>query len=684
MNGLNHRPAIGLVKLDVVLSSPAEAQRKEPSLDAVVRSSPVTEAVRPRQLTDLAQAERFRLLIDAVKDYAIFLLDADGNVATWNTGAQIFKGYTAEEIIGQHFSVFYTEEDRAAGLPAKALHTARTEGRFEGEGWRLRKDGTRFWTHVVMDPVIDTDGSVIGFAKITRDVSDRRAMDDALRESERRFALLVQGVHDYAIYMLDPEGNITNWNTGAEAIKGYKAEEIIGRHFSLFYTPEDRAANRPAIALKTALKEGKYSGEVQRVRKNGERFWASVLIDPIHDDKGELIGFAKVTRDISEKKRAEEELERSREALIQAQKMEAIGRLTGGVAHDFNNLLTVIRASADFLRRPNLPEEKRARYIQAIADTAERATALTGQLLAFARRQPLQPEPFDVNARLRGLQQIIGTTIGSAVRVALELPDAPQMVEADPSQFDTAILNMVINARDAMPRGGEIRISSAAAEGVPGVRGHAPATGAFVVVRIQDTGTGIPADTLSHIFEPFFTTKPVDKGTGLGLSQVYGFAKQSHGEIDVESEVGVGTTFTLYLPRTTAEEKLAARKPATDVHSLPAHRVLLVEDNEGVGNFAAGLLAELGQTVTWVGDAQAALNILEHHAREFDLVFSDVVMPGLSGIELGQRIQREWPHLRVILTSGYSHVIAEEGTQGFPLLRKPYSIDSLLKILGRG
>ena len=644
----------------------------------------MTEAARPRQLTDLAQADRIRLLIDAVKDYAIYLLDADGRVATWNTGAQIFKGYTAEEIIGQHFSVFYTEEDRAAGRPAIALNTAATEGRYESEGWRVRKDGTRFWTHAVIDPVLDADGRVMGYAKITRDVSDRRAMDDALRESERRFRLLVQGVQDYAIYMLDPEGNITNWNAGAEAIKGYKAEEIVGRHFSVFYTEEDRAAGRPAIALKTALEEGKYSGEAQRVRKGGERFWASVLIDPNHDDEGELIGFAKITRDISEKKRAEEEIERSREALIQAQKMEAIGRLTGGVAHDFNNLLTVIRASADFLQRPGLSEEKRARYVEAIAETAERAAALTGQLLAFARRQPLQPEPFDVNARLRGLQQIIGTTIGSAVRVALDLAEAPQMVEADPSQFDTAILNMVINARDAMPRGGEIRIGSAPAEGVPPVRGHAPATGDFVVVRIQDTGSGIPPETLSHIFEPFFTTKPVDKGTGLGLSQVYGFAKQSHGEIDVESQVGVGTTFTLFLPRTSAEERQASDDAAREVRSLTARRVLLVEDNEGVGNFAAGLLAELGQTVTWVGDAQAALNILEHRAHEFDLVFSDVVMPGLSGIELGQRVQREWPHLKVILTSGYSHVIVEEGTQGFPLLRKPYSIETLLKTLGRG
>jgi PAS domain S-box-containing protein len=641
----------------------------------------VSETPRPRQLTDLAQAERFQLLIDSVRDYAIYLLDAEGNVATWNTGAQLFKGYTAEEIIGRHFSVFYTEGDRAVGLPARALATAATEGRFEAEGWRVRKDGTRFWTHVVIDPVFGADHAVIGFAKITRDVSERREIDEALRESEQRFRLLVQAVHDYAIYMLDPEGNVTNWNAGAEAIKGYTAGEIVGRNFSLFYTPEDRAAGKPQEALRTALREGHFQGEAQRVRKNGERFWASVVIDPIHDESGRLLGFAKVTRDVTEKRRADEELRKSREALIQAQKMEAIGRLTGGVAHDFNNLLTVIRASADFLRRPDLPEEKRARYVEAIADTADRAATLTGQLLAFSRRQTLRPEVFDVNARLRGLRQIVSTTVGSAVNVELDLAEAPQMVEADPSQFETAILNMVINARDAMPRGGQIRIRSGPSASVPAVRGHLTARGEFVAVSLADTGTGMTPETLAQIFEPFFTTKAVDQGTGLGLSQVYGFAKQSGGEIDVASEPGAGATFTLYLPRSLRAEQAISFVEAIKDGELACRRILLVEDNEGVGAFAAGLLKELGQEVTWVGDGQAALDLLARRAEAFDLVFSDVVMPGINGVELAQQIHGRWPALEVVLTSGYSHVLTEEGSHGFPLLKKPYSIDGLLRAL---
>jgi PAS domain S-box-containing protein len=640
------------------------------------------DVIKPRPISELADSERFQILIDAVKDYAIYLLDADGYVATWNTGAARFKGYTADEIIGQHFSVFYTSEDRAIGLPTTALRTAAREGRFEAEGWRQRKDGTRFWTHVVIDPVIGADHEVIGYAKITRDISDKHVADEALIASEQRFSLLVQGVRDYAIYMLDVHGNVTNWNAGAQAIKGYAAEEIVGQHFSRFYTEEDRAAGAPGRALATAIAEGKFEGEAQRVRKSGERFWAHVVIDPIHDDNGQLVGFAKVTRDITDKRKAQQELERSREALVQAQKMEAIGRLTGGVAHDFNNLLTVITASADFLLRPDLTDDKRFRYAQAIADTAKRATALTGQLLAFSRRQPLKPEVFDIGARLRGLHQIIGASIGASVTVEIALPEEVQLVEADMSQFDTGILNMVINARDAMPDGGQISITVAPTDGIPPVRSHPAATGDFVAIEIADTGTGMDAEILSHIFEPFFTTKDINKGTGLGLSQAYGFAKQSRGEIDVRSERGVGTSFKLYLPRTrTALAPLEVNVAPINLADVVPRKILVVEDNEGVGNFAAGLLRELGQTVTWVGGGEAALEILRQKAHDFDLVFSDVIMPGMSGIELGHLVRETWPDLEVVLTSGYSHVIAEEGSHGFELLKKPYSIEDLLVAL---
>jgi PAS domain S-box-containing protein len=629
-----------------------------------------------KSLLATAGDRRFQLLVDAVKDYAIYLLDVDGHVSSWNPGAQRFKGYTADEIMGEHFSRFYTEEDRAAGVPERALRTAAEAGKFEAEGWRVRKDGSRFWCSVLIDPVLDEEGELIGFAKVTRDVTDSREAQQALFESEQRFRMLVQGVHDYAIYMLDLDGRVTNWNTGAERIKGYKASEIVGQHFSRFYTEEDRQSGEPARALATAMRDGKYEKESWRVRKDGSRFWASVVLDPIRDENGRLIGFAKVTRDITEKKRAQDELDGAREALAQAQKLEAVGRLTGGVAHDFNNLLTVIRSSVDLLRRPELGAEKKARYLDAIADTADRAAKLTGQLLTFARRQPLQREVFDVKERIERLKQIIGSLVGSPIRIAFDVADDVGSVNADPSQFETAILNIAINARDAMPNGGSLTITARRTEG------NGAAAGPLAAVAIADTGDGMDSQTLDRIFEPFFTTKEAGKGTGLGLSQVYGFAKQSGGEIEVESRVGEGTSFTLTLPLVDAAPAPAAGKdrPAGDA-PLESRRILLVEDNDQVGEFAETLLYELGQQVRWARDAAEAITAIETDPSAFDLVFTDVVMPGTNGVDLAREIRRRWPDLPVVLTSGYSHILADEGSYGFELLKKPYSIEGITGIL---
>jgi len=635
-----------------------------------------------KSLKRISGDRRFQLLVDAVRDYAIYLLDADGHVSSWNAGARRFKGYLADEIMGEHFSRFYTEEDRAAGLPQRALKIAAAEGKFEAEGWRVRKDGSRFWASVVIDPVLHEDGSVIGFAKVTRDVTEAKEAREALHESEQRFRMLVQGVHDYAIYMLDIDGRVSNWNTGAERIKGYKAEEIVGQHFSRFYVEEDRDNGEPARALATAIREGKYEKEGWRCRKDGSRFWASVVIDPIRDEHGGLIGFAKITRDITEKRRAQEELDSAREALAQAQKLEAVGRLTGGVAHDFNNLLTVIRSSVDLLRRPGIAEDKRERYLSAISETADRAAKLTGQLLAFARRQPLQTELFDVKDRIERLKQIVASLVGSPIKLTFDVAEGIGSVEADPSQFETAILNMLINARDAMPDGGTLKVAARKSDGTP-VKGRvASQEGPFVAISIADSGCGMNSHTLDRVFEPFFTTKATGKGTGLGLSQVYGFAKQSGGEIAVESLVGDGTVFTLYLPQAAGNAAAASEGPAAaDALDLETRRILIVEDNDKVGESAMNLLAELGQQVCWATDAGRALAMIEAAPQAYDLVFSDVVMPGTNGIELAKEIRARWPDLPVVLTSGYSHVLAEEGSHGFELLRKPYSIDGLTGIL---
>ena len=615
-------------------------------------------------------AERFELLVNSVTDYAIYMLDADGYVSTWNPGARRFKGYEAEEIIGRHFSTFFTEEDREAGVPARALETAAREGRFEAEGWRVRKDGTRFWVNAVLDPIKDDSGNLLGFAKITRDDTERREAQLAALESERRFRTLVQGVKDYALYMLDPDGKVSNWNSGAEAIKGYKAEEIVGQHFSRFYTEEDRANGEPQRALQTALTEGKYEKEAWRLRKDGTRFWANVVIDPIHDEEGQLVGFAKITRDVTERRRASEELEEARAALFQSQKLQALGELTGGVAHDFNNLMTVIRGSADLLTRPGLSEEKRARYLQAIIDTADRAATLTSHLLAFGRRQALRPEVADLNVRLDAFAEMAGRTLGGKFEVVLDLAPALPRVEVDLAHLETAWLNAAFNARDAMPEGGRLTLRTR----------HIPGEGAGEVrIEIADTGSGMTAEVLDRAFEPFFTTKRVGEGTGLGLSQIHGFAAQAGGRAEIRSAPGEGTTVAIILPATDKPIGQAVEEKPTG-RARRGLRVLLVEDNDHVREFAHHLLDELGYQVLDAASAEEALELMGE--QSVDLLFSDVVMPGLSGLELARLARQEYPSLPVLLASGYSEEIVGSAGAEFEIVRKPYDVAMLESALG--
>ncbi|WP_380876045.1 histidine kinase [Sphingomonas sp. DBB INV C78] len=617
----------------------------------------------PSPLTLLSMEQRYQLLVSSVSDYAIYMLHPDGRIATWNAGARRFKGYQDDEIIGEHFSRFFTAADLAAGMPQRILGIAAAEGRYESEGPRVRKDGTEIWVHVVVDAIRDDKGELLGFAKITRDITLKRAADRALFESEQRFRLLVQGVRDYAIYMLDRDGIITNWNSGAALIKGYSEKEIVGQHFSRFYTEEDRAAGEPQRALETAMREGRYEREAQRVRKDGTLFWAHVVIDPIFDEAGEAIGFAKITRDVTEKRRAQEDLEDARAQLFQSQKLQALGELTGGIAHDFNNLMTVIRGSAELLKKPDLSPDRQGRYVDAIVEMADRAATLTSRLLAFGRRQALKPEDIDLGVRLDALGEVLARTLGSRITVAIEIEDKLDAIHADAAELETALLNAAVNARDAMPDGGTLRIAA-----------HNVREEEAVCVTVSDTGTGIPPELLERVFEPFFTTKPEGKGTGLGLSQIHGFAAQTGGRATIKSEVGKGTAISLILP-------LAKAAPIPEVDERTGDAawdhldVLLVEDNDHVRRFARTLLEEMRCTVTVARSADEALGVLAD--RSFDLVFSDIVMPGRTGLDLARTLRETRPDQHVLLATGYSPEVAGGEAMNFALVQKPYGPKTL-------
>ena len=356
--------------------------------------------------------EPSRMLLDAITDYGIYMLTPEGLVSSWNAGARRLKGYEEHEVLGRHFSMFHTAEDIAKGLPQRALQTAVDEGRFETQGWRLRKDGSRFWANAVIDPILSPDGKLLGFGKVTRDLSERRASEQELARTEDMFRRLVLGVTDYALYMLSPEGIVTNWNMGAERIKGYRPEEIIGEHFRQFYTPEEREAGAPEAALAEARATGKFEKEGWRVRKDGTRFMAHVVIDAIRDPDGTLVGFAKITKDITDRVQAQSDLEAAREQLLQSQKMEAIGQLTGGVAHDFNNLLMAVLSSLELLRKRVPDDPQTLKLLDNARQGAERGASLTRSMLAFARKQELALQAVDIAALVASMQGMLSSTLG--------------------------------------------------------------------------------------------------------------------------------------------------------------------------------------------------------------------------------------------------------------------------------
>lgn len=631
---------------------------------------------------NIDESRRFEILVNAVVDYAIFLLDPAGTVQTWNPGATLLKGYTADEIVGKSFAIFYTDEDRRAGLPELALQTARAEGRLQAEGWRVRKDGTRFWALVVIDAVRTEDGELVGFAKVTRDITDRHHAQQELLASERRYRRLVDAVIDYAIFQLDANGYVSSWNAGAERIKGYKSAEIIGQHFSAFYTDDDRAKGIPALALEKAATEGRFEAEGRRVRKDGSQFWASVVIDPIVDDDGSISGFAKVTRDITERVQSEARLKESEERLAASQKLEAIGQLSGGIAHDFNNLLMIVIGNLETVQRHARQLTGPAALERAIANAmrgAQRAAALTSRLLAFSRRQALDPKPLNVNKFIGGIGEFLQRTLGERIEVEVAGTAGIWIVEVDSNHLESALVNLAINARDAMPEGGKLTIEAENIVADAGYHRRNPeiSPGQYVLICITDTGAGMTQETLEHAFEPFFTTKEVGHGTGLGLSQVYGFVKQSGGHVKIYSEPDQGTTVKIYLPRSTAGVEVEDEATGDQVEEgIEGETILVVEDDEELRAFLADTLRNLSYRVHAAANAQSALTILLQNDRRIDLMMTDVVMPGLNGRELGRRALAMRPGLKILYMTGYSrNAIVHHGRldEGVEFLQKPFS-----------
>ncbi|HUC68912.1 MAG TPA: PAS domain S-box protein [Stellaceae bacterium] len=638
---------------------------------------------------------QFRDLANSMPQLA-WMARPDGWVFWFNKGWYEYTGTTPAEMEGWGWQAVHDP----ATLP-KVLEGWRrsiaTGAPFEMVFPLRAADGSfrSFLTRVT--PVRDAQGSIMRWFGTNTDITGQRDVEDTLRrlndyleeriaqrsaalgESERRFRLLVEGVVDYAIFMLDPEGRVTNWNTGAARIKGYAASEIVGQHFSRFYTEEDRAEGVPQRALATAARTGKFEAEGWRVRKDGTRFWANVLIDAIRDDAGELIGFAKITRDMTERRAVEERLR-------QAQKMEAIGQLTGGVAHDFNNLLTVIFGNLETLLRrlPEKDEDDLRRLVDGAIRGATRAAQLTQRLLAFSRRQPLEPKPVNLNRLVAGASELLQRTLGERVAVETVLGAGLWWVQVDPSQLESALLNLAVNSRDAMPGGGKLTIETTNTylDDAYAAAQDDLAAGHYVLLAVSDTGTGMPKEVIARAFEPFFTTKAPGEGTGLGLSQVWGFIKQSGGHVQIYSEPGEGTAVKLYLPRLATAP--GQGESDESVASVPMGRrgetILVVEDDDDVRAHSVDILRELGYRVIAAPDGASALRVLESEP-EVRLLFTDIGLPGgFNGRHLAEEACRRYPALKLLFTTAYArNALLNQGKlePGVDLVLKPFTYAAL-------
>jgi PAS domain S-box-containing protein len=623
----------------------------------------------PAPPQDGALAQRLQLLIEAVSDYGIFMLDPDGHILSWNSGAQKLKGYTRDEILGRHFSTFYPEESNASGWPQEELRRARQLGRFEDEGWRIRKDGTRFWANVIITALYDPSGELTGYAKVTRDLTERRQHEEQLRSSEERFRLLVDSVRDYAIFMLDPNGMVESWNSGAQAIKGYQASEIIGRHFSVFYTPEDQQAGHPERELRQARATGRYEEEGWRVRKDGALFWANVVVTAVYGPAGDLRGFAKVTRDMSERRRLEE-LELSSRRMNEFLAM---------LAHELRNPLAPIRNAVTIMQLETLNSPVLRNCRDVIDRQVTHITRLVDDLLDVGR---LTSGKIKLRKELLLLSDVVARSVETvrplvtARRHTLEVdqPATPVHVNGDPTRLSQVLQNLLVNAAKFTPEGGIILLAVRASE-------------SFVNVTVTDNGRGLAPDQQRQIFQLFAqaetgTSVGAESGLGIGLTLARSLTEMHGGSLDASSPgLGQGSTFTVRLPAATSRP--AEEKPADDEPATGALRVLVIDDNRDSADSATDVLRLLGNSADCAYDGPSGVE----KARRLrpHMIILDLAMPGCDGYATRRLlIENGLEDCFYVAMTGFGNADDKRRTQeaGFDAhLTKPVELESLVGLL---
>ena len=639
------------------------------SLPHQTRAKQLTHVLSPTP-HDATLEDRFQLLIEAVVDYGIFILDPLGHVVSWNTGAEKLKGYSRQEIIGQHFSIFYPPEAVATGWPEEELRRARKDGRFEDEGWRLRKDGSRFWANVVITAIHDASGKLEGFVKVTRDLTERRQHEEELRASEERFRLLVESVRDYAVFMLDVDGTVRSWNAGAEALKGYTAAEIIGRHFSAFYTPEDQVEGKPAAELRAAKANGRVEDEGWRVRKDGTLFWANVVITAIYGRSGDLIGFAKVTRDMSERHRLEK-LERSSRRMSEFLAM---------LAHELRNPLAPIRNAVTVMQLETLPSPALRNCRDIIDRQLTHMTRLVDDLLDVGRlttgKIKLRREVLRAGEIIaRGVETARPMIEARRHTLKVELPGQPLYINGDATRMSQILQNLLVNAAKYTPDGGHISVKAEALDG-------------FAVISVSDNGRGIAAEDLENIFNLFMqgdNGRPDESGLGIGLTVARSLAELHGGRLDACSAgPGQGSTFMFRLP---AVQAAPAKDAAQDrPGQSDARRVMVVDDNRDAADSATAILRLLGHQVECAYSGPAAVELAQHFRPA--VVLMDLAMPGMNGFETlrQMRSQPGTEHVFAIAMTGFGSGEDQRRTEaaGFDAhLTKPADLSALVALLDR-